>query len=397
MEKIYMEESKRQKKSVMNLSVVLSFVVSIFAVFSLAMFGIVMNQGTGVSYAAEPGEGFSMKKGPDIYSYTSNDNGAHPDKEYNMNNYYAGDVGSLENQVFCIERSKETEDNLAYTSTTDVREGKADVKNDQGLIYLLGLSRLNRIITEYEDDTVDGYVIQSAIWYYLSQKYSDDVYKLVLDEDATGNLNDKAVIEHEGTIYLKINGQVKGYTNLSGQNGYILSLVKAAREYEENKLTVNIGDAKVAKTEDGKYYQSPAISPVGTDTLTTFDVEVSGIDGAIIVDESGAEIAATNIPAGTTFYVRIPAEKVTNESQTVKVNVKGTFTTGGAAYYATSDAEYQRLAYVTPIQISAGTEFAVVGDTGMNVAQTIYFIGLIVLLCGVGIVYANAKPVEAKQ
>ena len=33
-----------------------------------------------------------------------------------------------------------------------------------------------------------------------------------------------------------------------------------------------------------------------------------------------------------------------------------------------------------------------VPDTGMNTAQTIYFIGLIVLLSGVGIIYANAKP-----
>ena len=32
----------------------------------------------------------------------------------------------------------------------------------------------------------------------------------------------------------------------------------------------------------------------------------------------------------------------------------------------------------------------------MSTAQTIYFIGLIVLLCGVGIVYANAKPAESK-
>ena len=43
-----------------------------------------------------------------------------------------------------------------------------------------------------------------------------------------------------------------------------------------------------------------------------------------------------------------------------------------------------------------GTDYNVVGapDTGMSAAQTIYFIGLIVLLCGVGIVYANAKPIE---
>ena len=33
----------------------------------------------------------------------------------------------------------------------------------------------------------------------------------------------------------------------------------------------------------------------------------------------------------------------------------------------------------------------------MSAAQTIYFIGLIVLLCGVGIVYANAKPIENNQ
>ena len=31
-------------------------------------------------------------------------------------------------------------------------------------------------------------------------------------------------------------------------------------------------------------------------------------------------------------------------------------------------------------------------DTGMGVAQAIYFMGLILLLSGVGIVYANAKP-----
>ena len=49
--------------------------------------------------------------------------------------------------------------------------------------------------------------------------------------------------------------------------------------------------------------------------------------------------------------------------------------------------------------ISKGTDVEFVGtdDTGMTTVQTIYFIGLIVLLCGVGIVYANAKPVQVKQ
>ena len=60
-----MEENKRQKKKrgVVDTSVVLSFVVAIFAVFSLAMAGLSMNQKSGVSYAAPTIEsnGFTLK------------------------------------------------------------------------------------------------------------------------------------------------------------------------------------------------------------------------------------------------------------------------------------------------------------------------------------------------
>ena len=53
-----MEENKdnKQKRGVVDFSVVLSFVVAIFAVISLAVFGIVSNQGTSISYAADEEE-----------------------------------------------------------------------------------------------------------------------------------------------------------------------------------------------------------------------------------------------------------------------------------------------------------------------------------------------------
>ena len=46
-----------------------------------------------------------------------------------------------------------------------------------------------------------------------------------------------------------------------------------------------------------------------------------------------------------------------------------------------------------------GTNFdlAPAPDTGISAGQTIYFVGLIVLLCGVGIIYANAKPKAQAQ
>ena len=94
------------------------------------------------------------------------------------------------------------------------------------------------------------------------------------------------------------------------------------------------------------------------------------------------------------------AEKVTKNVQKVVVSVAGNFTTLEGKYYNAA-GDFQKVVSVKTGEksISRGTEVEFIGtdDTGMNTVQTIYFIGLIVLLCGVGIVYANAKPVQVKQ
>lgn len=398
MEKIYMEESKRQKKSVWNFSVVLSFAVAIFAVFSLAMFGIVSNQGTGVSYAAETGDNFTLKARK-VYVFNNQT------RDYNANFelYFANTLDSYENIVFCIERAKEIVQDSGYTKTNEVRSGKSDVIQDQGLLYLLGLgsteSKLNSV-THY-DTEVDAFTLQWAIWLYLSEKYDDDVYQLRKNLE-TGNSLDDETVMNSNDVYLSFNGDATNltvYTGLTGPNGVIKSLVAKAKTATIPKVTVNVGEDSAAKTDDGKYYQSAIISVVGDPTANfeSYDVTVSGIDGAIIVNENGEEISATGISAGTKFYVRVPSDKVSKEPQTVKINVRAKFNGMRGFYYATSDSNLQRMASTEDDYVDGGAEFTVVGDTGMNATQTIYFIGLIVLLCGVGIVYANAKPIQAKQ
>ena len=59
----------------------------------------------------------------------------------------------------------------------------------------------------------------------------------------------------------------------------------------------------------------------------------------------------------------------------------------------------QKVVTVTdsPLVATQRLEAVVVDDYGISTAQTIYFIGLIVLLCGIGIIYANSKPVENQQ
>ena len=101
------------------------------------------------------------------------------------------------------------------------------------------------------------------------------------------------------------------------------------------------------------------------------------------------------------FYVRIPANKVTEENKTVKLSVTGKFRGYDGYYYRAEGAQTVSTVFTTDVPHNTGLELTInytpdVPDTGMSVAQSIYFIGLIVLLCGVGIIYANARP-KAKQ
>ena len=402
MEKIYMNETKKQKKQkrgIVNFSVVLSFVVAIFAIFSLTMFGIVSNQDSEVSYAA-PSDNFTLAE-------VSNRVVAYGDESRSVwmqvPAYFVGS-DSPANRIFCIERNKETQPGDTYSKTITPRSDVADVKDDAGLLYLLGLGETvdSRKVTMYDDDNVNSFVIQSAIWLYLAEKYpNDDVYKLRKNTTAPNNIDDLAVLNVD-TVYLSFNGDtsnLRGYDDLTGSNGVIRKLVNEAKTMTAPRITVTKAGGEIAKTDDGKYYQSSLITVNASGSLSGYDISLSGIDGAIAVDENGNELALTNVAAGKKFYVRVPVDKVTETVQNLHIVVNGHFASTSGVYYATSDANLQRLMSVTSGDVSGGLDLEFVGapNTGMNTAQTIYFIGLIVLLCGVGIVYANAKPVESKQ
>ena len=183
---------------------------------------------------------------------------------------------------------------------------------------------------------------------------------------------------------------------------YIKPLVdKAKNATDVAILNVSKASDEISRSEDKKFYFSALITVTGdpSSSLKNYTITLNGIDGAKAVDEDGNELTGTVTP-GTKFYVRIPAEKVTKEVQKVVVSVAGNFTTLEGKYYNAA-GNYQKVVSVKAGEktISKGTEVEFVGtdDTGMNTVQTIYFIGLIVLLCGVGIVYANAKPVQVKQ
>lgn len=391
-----MEENnnRKGKKSVVNTSVVLSFVVAIFAVFSIAMAGISMNQKSNVSYAA-PTElpstfTFNLLNGGDTVV------GSGGTDTFTVPMYVADNDAT--NPIFCVEHNTDVNDGESYTNGDNI--------TDYGLLYLLNHSYANGVkVTSVTGDNskyVEGWVTQAAIWMYLYET----------DSTAT-QLSSKNYIETKDINSIKATNKLTKYnydrsnsiTVYEGDNlynAYVKPLVDKAKS-ASNVAILNVSKAsdELAQSEDKKFYFSSLITVTGdpSDALQNYEIVLNGIEGAKAVDENGTELTGSINP-GTKFYVRIPAEKVTKEVQKVTVTVNGRFTTLDGKYY-TAAGNYQKVVSVKASSktVSNGTEVEFVGtdNTGMNTVQTIYFIGLIVLLCGVGIVYANAKPAKVKQ
>ncbi len=391
-----MEENnnKKGKKSVVNASVVLSFAVAIFAIFSIAMAGLSMNQKSGISYAAPTTlpDNFTfnlLDGGTDIVGTDGTSNFSAP--MYVANN-------DESNPVFCVEHNTNVNDGESYTSGEEIV--------DYGLLYLLNNSYANGIkITKLSGENakyVEGWITQVAIWMYLYET----------DPTATQSTSKNYIVpEDVETIknavkLIKFNADrsesVEVYKGQNLYTAFIKPLVDKAKTASDVAiLNVSKASDEISMSEDKKFYFSALITVTGdpSSALKNYAISLNGIEGAKAVDEDGNELTGTVTP-GTKFYVRIPAEKVTKNVQKVVVSVDGKFDTLEGKYYNAA-GDFQRVVSVKTGEktISKGTEVEFVGtdDTGMNTVQTIYFIGLIVLLCGVGIVYANAKPVQVKQ
>ena len=393
MEKIYMENNK-SKKRIVNTSVVLSFVVSIFAIISLAMFGIVSNQNTNVSYAAP-----TEVELPNSFLFTPEDNSVESETEFNVPVYLADN--DVEKQVFCVEHNVDPDNDQQYSAGT--------VIEDYGLLYLLNNTYANGVNRINDEDltNVEGarryaetWITQVAIWVYLrTEDSTDNNYLSSADYTKITEAKElNLVVSGNGTLIMSVGENEKIYEK------YIKNLVEDAKEASaEARLILLKEKDEITLTEDKEYYQSSLITVTGdpSSALTSYSIVLSGIEGAIVVDEDGHEITnLTGLQPNEKFYIRIPADKVTEEVQKVKIEAEGVFNALTGKYYNAATPNKQKVVSVRTTEKtyddSIEVEFVKAPDTGMNTAQTIYFIGLIVLLCGVGIVYANAKPVQVK-
>ncbi len=437
MEKIYIDNNNyhNKKRKIDGVSI-LAFFVAIFAVVSLVAVGF--NQ---VTYAANSLQGdqlanldsFNVKKetgNTDEIIMLS-------DTSFPVEMHYAEltcegssdgcSGGKKYIPVFCIQR------NITFPENGDKSYKIVDngqIK-DVGFLYLVSNLYPN---TELEaafpiqgSDTnhkIDTWLTQAAIYYYLGKTgYQSDKQ----------NMQDLDYQHVENAHYLKYGpnrNQLQGATTVGytsedhtlidsykvkGKNLTIRQLINKAIEYHNSNSSIyslNVsaeGDVSVDTSE--KYYFSKLINVQATlldsslGSFKGFSITIPDTAPAdtIITNQEGEKIEnLTNIAPGTKFYVRVPIDSV-QEASKVEVEISANFDVAYADRFATTvtPESYQEITSLrfNPVVEKKPFEFEVAPapDTGSSMAQTIYFIGLIVLLCGVGIVYANAKNKQVKE
>ena len=394
-----MEENKnknRKQKSEFDFSVVLSFVVAAFAIVSLVSLGF-----NKESYAAPTTDSTT----PDTFKiYIDEPSGGgdanirdDSESNYTVPIYYRdGDIKKL---VFCIEKLHPVE-SATYTK-------EKDTVDDYGLLYILNSDYAKGAVTSAGKINIENvYITQTAIWKYLNDtrtsesgyatthKLTDEELNVIKNADNIKSLTSNSENVESDTV------------SVTGLGTKISNLVsEATKATKARDISVSFANSDLSKLQDGNYQTSVVnVTSTTEDSLTGFDVAVSGIDGVTVVDENGNEIKTlTNLTKGTKFYIRIPKNQVTEKAKTLTINVVGHFNYLKGTTYTTPDQGGKAMQKVVTVtgsvtDVPSSTSVNVVGapDTGMSTAQTIYFIGLIVLLCGVGIVYANAKPVQDK-
>ena len=405
MEKIYMnknndkKQAKYQEVFKSQLSKKLSIVMVLVSFFSFLMIGI-----NNVSYAA-PVEIPSSDLGKSIVTQTSNVQVfGSASRAFSVQMYYTT-VGGKTLPIFCLERD------VDFVPGTTLN--KSESITDQGLLYVMANSfphyKFKDSTGKEFPDEVQTWITQAAIWEYLNgsnlnvsnDKHNLEQMKLIREIyygdspntkycDVDGCYSSETQVDATETFYQKYIADL--VTNAKQANTSVNGIMQMSKENDE-----------ISITSDEKYYQTSLITVSNTapNNITEFTVSIEAAPaGTILVDENGQEVKDTkNL---SKFYVRIPVDKVTEDNKTVRLKTVGTFRGYAGDYYRAEGAQTVSTVYTTDVPNDTGLEFTInytpeVPSTGMNMAQSIYFIGLIVLLCGVGIIYANAKPKTNKQ
>ena len=410
MEKIY--EEKKQKQSLKQIKVdgtsALSFLVAIFAIVSLVSFGVSGGLNTSYALPAVTTVPTDFQAQEDVLWYANGSQLREVDLHF-------GKKDGNTFPVYCLQQPVDfAAAGTTYSKGSDITDG--------GLIYLLAnlypnaesksmvAASFAKQPSSADSDKAYQWVSQAVIWVYLANSSQTDFVNDIKNADGVLNGRPSTNPVPDETYVFKMNSGAKIFDSFKFNGKTANELLTKAKSITTGPatLTSNKSSAKTSTTKDNKYTVYGPITVSGSvpdasiGTYKGYTVNLTGNvpKGTKITDEEGKEIpSGTSLNDSSKFYVTIPVDSV-KEATDINMGITGNFDKYTGYYYTTTDnkQEVTTVKYITYAK-NTNEKFTIspAPDTGMSASQTIYFIGLVVLLCGVGIIYANAKPSAQQQ
>lgn len=309
-----------------------------------------------------------------------------------------GKVGEEEKYIlYC---SDFTNHNISNATLTK------DTKMDYGIAYILMNSYPTKTLISGATATESApqlgancananemaniWITQSAIWGYQGVLSSDKLISNALKYDPTGQVNGFC------DTWSYNNTTLTGSTLWNGYVSGLISSAKAVKDPAESTLSVTGGDGWT-KTDDGYKSSLISIAPSNSEAkFSAYTLTLEGApDGVKVYTEAGEDITSKldNITAGTKVYVFVPSEQA-KKGPKFTLKASTTITYNAAYKYVDKTTNYQPSVLVGPEtkNINGAISLNVIPDTASSISNSIYFVGVLILLCGAGIIYANVKP-----
>lgn len=309
-----------------------------------------------------------------------------------------GKVGEEEKYIlYCSDFTNHSISNATLTK---------DTKMDYGIAYILMNSYPTKTLisgaTATESAPQKGancananemaniWITQSAIWGYQGVLSSDLLISNSLKYDPTGLVNGFC------DTWSYNNSTLTGSTLWNGYVSGLISSAKAVKDPADSTLSVTGGDGWT-KTDDGYKSSLISVAPSSSEaSYSAYSLTLEGApDGVKVYTEAGEDITSKldNITAGTKVYVFVPSEQA-KKGPKFTLKASTTITYNAAYKYVDKTTNYQPSVLVGPEtkNIEGAISLNVIPDTASSISNSIYFVGVLILLCGAGIIYANVKP-----
>ena len=246
---------------------------------------------------------------------------------------------------------------------------------------------------------VNTWITQMAIWGYQGSISSSELnngllaykafsgdrtleYELFSDAAFTSGLSAKALWD------TYVVSEINGAKELNAKSPYDATMtMKVDGDWTKINGTDNVKSGLI----------STSISSGNTGTYSlTFD---NAPQGTKVYTEDGKEVTdLKSIPVSSKIYLVVPKSDK-KEDYKFSVNASSTLAYDAAYQYVDKVGGHQPSILVGPESkdLSASIEMTLAPDTALSVSNSIYFLGFLILISGVFVIYANVKTKEVSE